>query len=194
MNRKLCLIFATACFANLTLAADASKTSLDAAEKRYTEDRKLCADESNSAMRMQCLRDAKAEYDKAVAAGASKAAVAVPAAPAAPCAGCGKVTAVRVVEKQGDGSAVGMVAGGVVGALLGNQIGKGTTRDIATIAGAAGGAYAGKKIEENTKTVKRWDVSVRFDNGEERSFSFDKDPGFSAGSPVVGSGTTIVAR
>ena len=195
MNYHHSLILVAGFAANLAMVASASaQTAMDTAQKRYEDDRKICADETNSSQRMQCLRDAKAEYDKAVAAGASKAAVAVPAAPAAPCAGCGKVTAVRVVEKQGEGSAVGMVAGGVVGALLGNQIGKGTTRDIATIAGAAGGAYAGKKIEENTKTVKRWDVSVRFDNGEERSFSFDKDPGFSAGSPVVGSGTTIVAR
>ena len=104
------------------------------------------------------------------------------------------MTAVKVTEKQGEGSAAGMVAGGLAGALLGNQIGKGGTRDVATIAGAAGGAYAGKKIEGNMKTVKRWDVSVRFDNGDERSFSFDKDPGFTVGSPIVGTGNTIVAR
>jgi outer membrane lipoprotein SlyB len=104
------------------------------------------------------------------------------------------VTAIRVVEKQGEGSATGMVVGGLAGALLGNQIGKGGTRDVATIAGAAGGAYAGKKIEENMNSGRRWDVSVRFDNGDERMFSFDKDPGFSVGSPILGSGNTIVAR
>lgn len=193
MRRHVTLMFATLCIASSTFAADASKATLDAAEKRYADDRKLCADESSSSMRMQCLRDAKAEYDKQVA----KAAAATPAAaavPAAACPGCGKVTAVKVVEKQGEGSAAGMVVGGLAGALLGNQIGKGGTRDIATIAGAAGGAYAGKKIEENMKTAKRWDVAVRFDNGDERSFSFDKDPGFSVGSSIVGSGNTIVAR
>lgn len=192
MKRHLMLMLATACVANLAQAAD----PMDAAEKRYSEDRKLCADESNSTMRMQCLRDAKAEYDKAVAASPARAAVAAPAAAAstAPCTSCGKVTAVRVVEKQGEGSATGMVVGGLAGALLGNQIGKGGTRDVATLAGAAGGAYAGKKIEENMKTVKRWDVSVRFDNGDERMFSFDKDPGFSVGSPILGTGNTIVAR
>jgi outer membrane lipoprotein SlyB len=201
MNYRHTVILVAGFAANLGMVANASaQTTLDAAQKRYDEDRKICADESNSSMRMQCLRDSKAEYDKAVAAASAKSAVpaaktvAPAAAAAAPCTSCGKVTAIKVVEKQGESSAGGMIAGGAVGALLGNQIGKGSTRDIATLAGAAGGAYAGKKIEENVKTVKRWDVSVRFDNGDERMFSFDKDPGFSVGSPILGSGNTIVAR
>lgn len=201
MNYRHTVILVAGFAANLGMVANASaQTTLDAAQKRYDEDRKICADESNSSMRMQCLRDSKAEYDKAVAAANAKSAVpaaktvAPAAAAAAPCTSCGKVTAIKVVEKQGESSAGGMIAGGAVGALLGNQIGKGSTRDIATLAGAAGGAYAGKKIEENVKTVKRWDVSVRFDNGDERMFSFDKDPGFSVGSPILGSGNTIVAR
>ncbi len=186
MKKHLSLMLAIAFLANPAFAAEKASS---AADKRYADDRKLCADEPSSGARMQCLRDAKAEYDKAVAATTAK-----PAGAATSCVGCGKVLSVRVVEKEGEGSAVGMVAGGVAGALLGNQIGKGGTRDIATIAGAAGGAYAGKKIEEKVKAVKRWDVAVRFDNGEEKSFSFDKDPGFGTGSEVKASGASIVAR
>lgn len=200
MNKHLALILAGSFAANLAFAADATgKSALDVAQKRYDDDRKICADEGNSSMRMQCLRDAKAEYDKAVTAASVKttatptaaAAAAPAAAAAAPCTSCGKVTAVKLVEKQGEASAGGMIAGGAVGALLGNQIGKGTTRDIATLAGAAGGAYAGKKIEENAKTVKRWDVYVRFDNGDERVFSFDKDPGLTAGTPIKAVGSEL---
>jgi outer membrane lipoprotein SlyB len=199
MNKQLALMVAAAFAANLAIADTGSKAALDAAQKRYDDDRKICADEANSSQRMQCLRDSKSEYDKAVAAAnassatpaAATAKTATAAAPAAPCTSCGKVTAVKLVEKQGEGSAAGMIAGGAVGALLGNQIGKGTTRDIATIAGAAGGAYAGKKIEENAKTVKRWDVYVRFDNGDERVFSYDKDPGFSAGTPIKAVGSEL---
>ena len=203
MNYHHSLILVAGFAANLAMVASASaQTALDTAQKRYEDDRKICADETNSSQRMQCLRDAKAEYDKAVAAASAKAATPAAAttvapaaaAAAAPCTSCGKVTAIKVVEKQGESSAGGMIAGGAVGALLGNQIGKGTTRDIATLAGAAGGAYAGKKIEESAKTIKRWDVSVRFDNGDERMFSFDKDPGFSVGTPILGTGNTIVAR
>ncbi|MBL8479972.1 MAG: hypothetical protein JNK59_11755, partial [Sterolibacteriaceae bacterium] len=127
MKTRLSLLFAATFLANLVFAADAPAS---AAEKRYAEDRKLCADESSSSARMQCLRDAKAEYDKTVGAG-----VTAKPAVAKTCEGCGRVVAVSVVEKDGEGSAVGMVAGGVAGALLGNQIGKGASRDIATLAG-----------------------------------------------------------
>lgn len=192
MKTRIVLILAAALSTQVSLAADTtSKSALDAAEKRYTDDRKLCADEPDSNRRMQCLRDARAEYDKAVAAAAPAPKA---AAKAVACPECGVVTHVRITEKQGEGGATGMIAGGVVGALLGNQIGKGTTRDVATIAGAAGGAYAGKKIEENARTVKRWEVSVRFDNGDERVYTFDKDPGFANGSAVRSSGGSIVAR
>ena len=186
MKTRLALLLSAIALAHPVFAADAPDS---VAEKRYAEDRKLCADEPSSSTRMQCLRDAKVEYDKTVGAGAT----AKPAV-AKTCEGCGRVVAVSVVEKDGEGSAVGMVAGGVAGALLGNQIGKGASRDIATLAGAAGGAYAGNKIEQKVKAVKRWDVVVRFDNGTEKSYSFDKDPGFAIGSDVKSAGNSVVAR
>lgn len=158
-----------------------------AAAARYAEDRKLCADEATSSARMQCLRDAKAEYRKALAEPKSEPKQAV-------CAECGTVLSVKVGEKEGKSSPVGVIGGGVVGALLGNQVGQGTGRDIATIAGAAGGAYAGHKIEQNMKSTKFWTVTVRFDNGEEKSFSFDQDPGYSRGDAVRKSGEGITRR
>ena len=192
MKTKFALIIATAFLSNSVFAAD---MSLTAAERRYAEDKKLCADEPTSSTRMQCLRDARAEYDKATGGVAPAATSALPATTSrATCAGCGKVLSVRVVEKAGEGSTAGMVAGGLAGALLGNQVGKGGTRTVATIAGAAGGAYAGKKIEESARSTKHWQVAVRFDSGDEKTYSFDQDPGFSAGSEVKASGNSIVAR
>lgn len=184
MNRRHLLLaaFLTAQALPPALAADARDPAA-----RYEADKKLCAEESTSSLRMQCLRDAKEEYNKAVAATATT-------APAAACADCGKVVAVNVVEKKGQSSPVGMIAGGVVGAVLGNQIGKGTTRDVATVAGAAGGAYAGHKIEENARSSKSWSVRVRMDAGDERSFSFDHDPGYAGGDLVRLSGNSIVRR
>jgi len=171
---------------------DAAKAQADA---RYGEDRKLCADESSSAQRMQCLRDAKQEHERALAAAAAKLDAAnKSAASAAACSDCGKVTAVSVTEKDGKGSAVGMIAGGVAGALLGHQVGKGTGRDVATIAGAAGGAYAGNKIEGKMNKVKTWAVTVHFDNGSQRVYSFDHDPGMAVGDPVKAAGDGIVRR
>lgn len=198
MKKHFTLIIAAAFLTSPALAADTmSKAPYEAAKKaassRYADDKKLCADESSSSTRMQCLRDAKAEYEAALAK-ARREHPSTSAASEKGCAGCGKVLSVKVVEKEGEGSPVGMVAGGVAGALLGNQVGKGSTRDIATIAGAAGGAYAGHKIEQKIKTVKKWEVAVRFDNGEQKTFGFDKDPGFTPGAAVKASKGSIVYR
>ena len=193
----LCLIFPPA--AHAAGEGDGAKSGYDAAvrsaESRYSEDRKLCADEANSTRRMQCLRDAREEYDRALESAESKRAVIIRSAPAAaPCADCGTVSAVSVSERDGDPGAVGMIAGGVAGALLGRQVGKGSGRDIATIAGAAGGAYAGRQIEGKMNKVRTWSVSVRFDSGEARVYSFGHDPGMAVGDAVRAAGNSIIRR
>ena len=165
---------------------------------RYEEDKKLCNDEASSNARLQCRRDAKAEYDKALAAAkaamtaATQAGNAKPVVAKALCADCANVLAVSVTEKQGEGGALGIIAGGATGALLGRQVGGGSGKDLATIAGAVGGAYAGKKIEEKMKTHKVWSVSVQYADGRKGSFDFGQDPGLKAGDPVKNSGNTIV--
>lgn len=161
------------------------------ATARYEADRKLCAEESSSGARMQCLRDAKAEYDKALAASGT---ATTPRTAAVACKDCGKVLSVSVGEKKGEGGPIGVIAGGVAGALLGNQIGGGTGKTVATVAGAAGGAYAGHKVEEHVRSTKYWSVKVRLDGGEERSFSFAQDPGYKTGDLVKLSGNSIVRR
>ena len=174
-----------------------------AAATRYDSDKKLCVDEASSTARLQCRRDAKAEYDKALTEAKARMAVASQAngtaspvapakAPAAPmCLDCGKVIAVAVTEKAGEGGPLGMIAGGAAGALLGHQIGGGTGKDLATIAGAVGGAYAGKKIEERAKTHTLWTVSVQFEDGSKRSYEFAQEPGYRVGDAVKRSGDTI---
>lgn len=162
-----------------------SAFAVDDAAARYQSDKKLCAEEATSSARMQCLRDAKAEYEKA--AGSAR-------GTAAACKECGTVKSVAVEEKKGEGGPVGMIAGGVAGALLGNQIGSGTGRSVATVAGAAGGAYAGKKVEEHVRTTKVWAVRVHMDDGAEKTFHFEKDPGYKSGDPVRLSGNSIVRR
>jgi outer membrane lipoprotein SlyB len=174
-----------------------------AASVRYESDKKLCADETSSVARLQCRRDAKAEYDKALTEAKARMAVASQAngtastvapakAPPAPvCLDCGKVIAVAVTEKAGEGGPLGMIAGGAAGALLGHQIGGGTGKDLATIAGAVGGAYAGKKIEERAKTHTVWSVSVQFEDGSKRSYEFTQEPGYRVGDAVKRSGDSI---
>ena len=91
---------------------------------------------------------------------------------------------------------IGTLAGAVVGGVLGHQVGGGTGRDIATVAGAAGGGYAGNRIqkhlqdkdtynttEQKCQTVydhseKTVGYEVRYRLGEqESSIKMDHDPG-----------------
>lgn len=51
-------------------------------------------------------------------------------------------------------SAVGIGLGAVVGGLLGNQVGDGKGRTLATIAGAVGGAYAGNEIAKRNQQAQ----------------------------------------
>lgn len=164
------------------------------AKAQYEADKKLCADEASSEARLQCRRDAQAVYDKALAASkASKAGTVYTSKAAQPvCADCGHVTAVTVADKAGDSNAVGLIAGGVAGAVLGRQVGGGLGKDLATIAGAAGGAYAGKKIQENMNASKVWTVTVRYTDGRTASFTFEQDPGLAVGAAVKNSGSTLV--
>ncbi len=161
------------------------------AKASYEADVKLCADEASSEARLQCRRDAKAVYDKALAAGKASNVYSTQAA-AATCTDCARVTAVHVGEKAGDSNAVGLIAGGVAGAVLGHQVGGGFGKDLATIAGAAGGAYAGKKIQENMNASKVWTVSVEYTDGRTGQFTFSHDPGLSVGTSVKNSGNSIV--
>jgi len=163
-----------------------------AAESRYADDKKLCAEEKDAAARMQCQRDAKAVFEQAKADNKARlaAASATPAAGAA-CADCGKVIGIRMEEKAGESNAVGMLAGAAAGGLLGNQVGKGGGRKLATIAGAVGGAYAGKAAQEKLNATKVWKVEVQYDNGKKASFNFDHDPGLNAGDRVRKQGSSV---
>jgi uncharacterized protein YcfJ len=96
-------------------------------------------------------------------------------------------------QHQIAGTAIGAVAGG----LLGNQIGGGKGRTLATVAGAVGGGYAGHEIQERrqetnttTATVRKCNTvagtagdkivayDVRYEyNGVTRSVRMDHDPG-----------------
>lgn len=100
------------------------------------------------------------------------------------CHECGHVTGVNTVEVKGEGNAKGMIAGGLAGALLGRQIGHGNGRDLATVAGAAGGAYAGKKIQENMNTKTVWQVHVKYDDGKTATYTFNEKPAFLKGDRI----------
>jgi outer membrane lipoprotein SlyB len=163
------------------------------AAARYAEDRAICNDERNQGQRMKCLRTAKAENARMLADARSNMGSQPVSQRVNPsCLDCGRVTAVNVSEKRGESNALGVIAGGAAGALLGNQVGRGNGKTAATIAGAIGGAYAGKKIQESANKSRVWTVEVQYDNGRRGSFSFDHDPGVQSGDRVKNSGQSIM--
>ena len=101
-----------------------------------------------------------------------------------PCTNCGVIESIRVAQVKGQTSGVGAVAGGVAGGLLGNQIGHGGGRTVATIAGAAGGAYAGNAIEGHVKKHTVYRVTLRMDDGRHRTLSLREAPAYAVGDHV----------
>ena len=61
---------------------------------------------------------------------------------------CQDVTVTRQRPVQDQHQIAGTAIGAIAGGLLGNQVGGGTGKKIATVAGAVGGGYAGNKIQE----------------------------------------------
>ena len=106
------------------------------------------------------------------------------AASAQSCNDCGQVLSVRFVEEKGKGSGLGAVLGGVAGGVLGHQIGSGTGRTVATVAGAAGGAYVGNTVEKNKNAKTYWLVTLKMDNGNTRSFHYSSQPAVHEGERV----------
>ena len=114
------------------------------------------------------------------------------------CANCATVESVTAVQRQGqvNGVAVGnqtvglgTVAGGLIGGLLGNQVGAGNGKTLATVAGLAGGAFAGNAIEKNLKRVTVYDVRLRMDDGSKRNMEVSST--VPVGSKVIVEGKNL---
>ncbi len=97
---------------------------------------------------------------------------------------CGVVDNVREFVQEGEGSGLGAVAGGVIGGILGNQVGGGTGKKVATVLGAAGGAYAGHQVEKSQKKTTRYEISVRLNDGSTRTLTQDTVPAWRIGDRV----------
>ena len=111
-------------------------------------------------------------------------AAAAPAHPRNWCGNCGNVESVREIKTRAQGSGVGAVGGAVLGGLLGNQVGGGNGRKLATVAGAVGGAVVGNQVEGNMKATTSYEVRVRLDDGNHRTFHLQNLNGFSTGDRV----------
>ncbi|MGH8820764.1 MAG: glycine zipper 2TM domain-containing protein [Rhodoferax sp.] len=112
-----------------------------------------------------------------------------PAATRPVCHVCGTVESVTPVERKGQGTGLGAVGGGVVGALVGNQFGGGNGRTVATILGAVGGGFAGNAIEKNVRKTTVYEIAIRMDDGTVRHL--ERRAPVAAGTRVTLQGNTL---
>lgn len=109
---------------------------------------------------------------------------------------CRDVSVTRQRPVQDSNRIAGTAVGAVVGGLLGNQVGGGNGKKIATVAGAVGGGYAGNQVQGRmqandtyTTTETRCSTvtdthdkvvgyNVKYDiSGEIGKVRMDRDPG-----------------
>ena len=100
------------------------------------------------------------------------------------CSNCGNVESVRTITQRAEGSGLGAAGGAVIGGLLGNQVGGGTGRTLATAAGAIGGAVVGNQVEGNMKATTSYEIRVRLDDGTLRTFRQNSQPQWRSGDRV----------
>ena len=126
-----------------------------------------------------------------VYAGASRYPSPAPVVAAQVCTFCGSVESVTPVQRSTKpaGVGIGTVAGGVLGAVVGNQVGQGNGRTVATILGAIGGGFAGNAVEKNVRTETVYQVGVRMEDGSRRTVEVAQPPG--VGSRVTVDGASI---
>lgn len=120
--------------------------------------------------------------------------VGVAAPPAAPGTGLGTVVSVRqAAAPQKESSGLGAFFGGIVGAVTGNQVGKGGGRTVATIAGAVGGAWAGNEIEKRAGSNPgvTYETTVRLDDGQSRVISTRGVPPWREGTRISWDGREL---
>ena len=110
------------------------------------------------------------------------------------CTSCGVITAITPVKTEGKGTAIGVVAGGLAGLIVGNQIGGGNGKTIAKVAGAAGGAYVGNKIEKKVRAETSFELKIRLDDGSETTVTQEQEPKLAVGDAVRIVDGAVVAK
>lgn len=117
--------------------------------------------------------------------------VAEPVRVAALCSYCGVIEAVDEVKRKGEGTGIGAIAGGVLGAAAGNQVGRGDGRKAMTVLGAVGGGLAGHEVEKRARGDTVYQVRIRFDDGSIRTIEQPTAP--KVGARVEVHGNTLKA-
>lgn len=100
------------------------------------------------------------------------------------CNNCGRVESVVAIRQPAHGSGLGVAAGAVIGGVLGNQVGGGNGRTLATVAGAVAGGFGGNEVEKRTRATTAYEARVRMEDGEMRTVPLNGADGFRVGDNV----------
>ncbi|EHJ93146.1 glycine zipper 2TM domain-containing protein [Vreelandella boliviensis] len=108
----------------------------------------------------------------------------------------GTIVAIRPVQIQAESRAGGLLGSGggaIIGGLLGNQVGGGSGRQLATVAGALGGAVAGTAAEDATNRINALEMEIRRDDGTNVVVVQKADHQYQAGQRVrmIGNGASM---
>jgi outer membrane lipoprotein SlyB len=106
--------------------------------------------------------------------------------------GTGTVQSISEQEESSTtGNVVGAVGGALVGGWLGSNIGGGSGKTIATAVGAIGGAVGGKHVGGKMSRATVWYVTVRFEDGVDRTIRVAERPSYRPGDRVRVSNNVI---
>ena len=129
-------------------------------------------------------KHAPTSHPAVASANDTTAAPATRVAAATACIDCGTVQDVHSVKQKGEGGAVGMIGGAVVGGLLGHQVGGGKGKTLATVGGAAAGAFAGNEVQKQVSSKTVWVTTVKMKDGTTQTFEQEAQPTWTAGQQV----------
>ena len=76
--------------------------------------------------------------------------------------------------------------------MVGSQIGSGSGKTIAQIAGTVGGVFAGREVEKRVKRKTIYQVAVAMDAGGSRSVNVDTADSISPGTRVRVQGNSLI--
>lgn len=101
----------------------------------------------------------------------------------------GRVSAIDTVSVEGKSGRGGAVLGAVLGAVVGNQVGDGNGQKAAIAVGAVGGAVIGNQIQNrNRRDDEVFRVTVRFDDGRESRYDYQRVDDLRVGDRVKDEG------
>jgi outer membrane lipoprotein SlyB len=102
----------------------------------------------------------------------------------------GTVISITQDTVQNVNTAAGGIGGALIGGGIGSLFGGGSGQTVATVIGAAGGAYAGSQAAQRSQTFV-WRIGVRHDDGTVSTVQQTAAPALRIGDRVRISGSSI---